>query len=114
SAILPKSFKKLLLAMKLTSIFLLLAFIQVSAKSDAQQVTFSEGNITLEKAFKVIHQQTKYNFLCTKKQLKESNKIKIDLNTLSLTEALNQIFKNQPFTYDIYNNTIVVKKVDNK
>src|SRR5690625_4519788 len=103
-------FKKWRLAMKLTTILILVAFTQISARSIAQTVTISRNNISLEKLFRDIHKQTGYNFLSTKEQLSDSRKVDINLKNVSLEDVLEHAFKNQPLTYKILNKTIVVKR----
>ena len=46
-----RGFIKTLLIMKLTAIILLAFCLQVSARSDAQNVSLSEKNVSLEKVF---------------------------------------------------------------
>ena len=51
---------KTLLVVKLTIILLTVAALHVSAKGTSQTVTFSGKDVTLEKVFNVIKQQTDY------------------------------------------------------
>lgn len=107
---LPGLSKRVLVIMKLAAFILLIAFTQISAKGLSQTVTISRQNISLAKIFRDIQRQTGYNFLCTKEQLSRSNKINIDLKNAPVKEVLDHVFKDQPLTYDILNNTIIVKK----
>ena len=54
--------RKKLLLMKFTTILLLAACLQVSARGLAQKITLSERNAPLEKILKQIHKQTGYQF----------------------------------------------------
>jgi len=96
--------------MKLTAFLLLVALMEVSAHGYSQTVSISEQNLTLARIFKDIHKQTGYNFLCTKEQLSNTSKINLDAKNLSLKEVLDFCFKDQPLTYTIINNTIIVKR----
>lgn len=101
--------KQIVLVMKLTTLLILIAVLQISAKSYSQTVTITRNNIPLGKIFRDIHKQTGYNFLCTEEQLSHSKKVDIDLKKASLKEVLDAAFKDQPLTYSILNNTIIVK-----
>jgi TonB-linked SusC/RagA family outer membrane protein len=101
--------KQIVLVMKLTTILILAAALQVSARGYSQTVTIARNNIALGKIFRDIHKQTGYNFLCTEEQLSHSKKVDIDLKAATLEEALNMVFKDQPLTYSIINKTIIVR-----
>lgn len=105
-----RGFIKTLLIMKLTAIILLAFCLQVSARSDAQNVSLSEKNVSLEKVFKSIKRQTGYDFWYETKLLDNGQKITIVVNNQPLTEVLNLCFKNQPFTWSIVGKIIVVKE----
>ena len=53
---------KTLLVMKLTAVLLIVACLQVSAKGNAQNISISQRNASLEKVFKEIHRKTGYQF----------------------------------------------------
>jgi len=108
---LPRS-SKILLVMKLATLFLFLAFMQVSANGLAQKVTLSGNNVSLKKVFHEIHKQTGYHFLCTKEQLTSSTKVDVKLKNVQLKNALKTIFEQQPLAYEIANRTIIVRKED--
>lgn len=101
---------KLLLDMKLTILLLLVACIQVSAKVEAQNITYTENNVSLEKVFKTIRAQTGYEFLYNTAMLENTKVGNIHFYKTPIKEALVDIFKGQPLAYIIIGNTIVVKK----
>lgn len=96
--------------MKLTVLFMLIACFQVSAHVEAQNITYSRRNVSLEKTFMVIHDQTGYEFLYNTNMLQAAKKMDLHFNHTPLKTALNEIFSDQPFTYDIVGKTIVVKE----
>ncbi|MGM9478746.1 TonB-dependent receptor [Pedobacter sp. GSP4] len=97
--------------MKLTILLLLVAFLHVNAASFAQKnITLNEKNASLQKVLKAIKNQSGYNLFFIQSDLKKANAVNIDVKDMPLTEALNQCFKNQPLTYSIQANTIVVKE----
>lgn len=107
---LPGRIFKIPLAMKLTAIFLLATCLQVSARSDAQRVTLAEKNAPLEKIFRSIKKQTGFVFFYDQQLLKEANPVTLNVRNTSLENALNLCFLNQPITYNIIGQTIVIKE----
>ena len=102
---------KILLSMKLTILLLFVAFLHVNAGSFAQKnITLNEKNASLQKVLKAIKNQSGYNVFFIQSDLKKANAVSIDIKDMPLAEALNQCFKNQPLTYSIQANTIVVKE----
>ncbi len=104
------TFSKIFLAMKWTTLLILVACLQVSAGVEAQQITYSKSNISFEKLFKVIRSQTGYEFLYNNTMLKEARMEQIDFDHTPLKEALDDVFRDQPLTYAIVGKTIVVKE----
>ena len=97
--------------MRLTAILLLAACLQVSARGYTQgKVSLSEKDATLDKVFKDLRKQTGYSFMYQKGMLTESKKITLDVQDASLEEVLQICFKDQPLTYSIISNLIVVQK----
>ena len=103
---------KIILAMKLTVIIIIAALTNVSAKSYSQIVTLHQKNTTVAKVLRSIEKQTGYHFLYDKQDVSKAGDINIEVANVSLEEALDQCFKNQPLTYKIFQQTIVVKKKD--
>src|SRR5699024_11371422 len=66
------SLSKIMLIMRLTTIILLVACMQVSATAFSQKVTVVGENISLKKVFKDIRKQTDYNFIYSNKTLKNA------------------------------------------
>jgi TonB-dependent starch-binding outer membrane protein SusC len=100
---------KTLLIMKMTAVLLLIASLQVFAKGNAQQVTLSEQNSSLQKVFKEIRRQTGYQFFYNTNLLDKARKVSITLKDAPLTAALDQLFTNQPLDYRIVDKIIVVR-----
>ncbi len=100
---------KTLLVMKLTIFLLTAVMVNVSARGLSQSVTFSGKNVSLEKVFSVIKQQTGYTFFYRPDLLKQDNKLSLEIRNLSLTQALDYCFKDQPFTYSITGQIITLE-----
>ena len=105
-----RSRNTILLAMKLTSILLLAAFLQVSAKSYTQVVTLNMQNAPLENVLKEIKRQTGYIFFYENGLLQPANPISITVNKSSIEQTLEACFKDQPFEYRIVKTTVFIKR----
>lgn len=96
--------------MKLTTLLLFAALMQVSAKnSNAQKITFTAKNTDIVKVFDQISDQSGYGFVITKSVIDHANKVTLSVKEVDLKEVLKMIFKNQPLEYSIDNNTVLVK-----
>ncbi|MCR8556464.1 TonB-dependent receptor [Mucilaginibacter sp. BJC16-A38] len=103
---------KILLAMKLTAVLVFAALLNVSAKTYSQNISIHQSNISVDKILKLIKKQTGYNYFYDEDAVAKTSKVNIDVNNASVEEALNLCFKNQPLTYRIFQQTIVVKAKD--
>lgn len=81
---------------------------QLSAKVYSQKISLAAQNITLEKALLSIEQQSGYYFLYKYNDIQKAKPVTVHFDNMSVTDALNQCLKGQPFTYSIENKTIVV------
>lgn len=98
------------LVMKFTIVLLLAACLQTRASVDAQNITFSKQQASLEDFFREIRKQTGYEFLYSNAMLTKAKKVDLEFNHTPLREALDKAFKDQPLVYVIMNKTIIVKK----
>lgn len=95
--------------MKLTTILMLFALLQVSAKGFGQ-ITLNEKNIALETVLQRIEQQTDYVFFY-KGKLKNTN-VNLNLKNVSLETALEACLKNLPLSYKVIRKTVVISPAD--
>lgn len=106
-----RNFTKIVMRINLILFFLTIGLINVYASSSyAQKVTLSVEKATLKEVFSKIRKQTAYNFLYTNKLIEKSEAITVDLKQVSVEEALIECFKNQPITYVLQGNNIVIKE----
>lgn len=106
----PKAgFFKLLLIMNFTAFFLLALGLQVSANAYTQSITLSESNVPLVKVFSAIKKQSGYTFAFTESMLAKGKSVTIHVSNEKLEKVLELCFKEQPFTYEIIDKTVVVK-----
>src|SRR5690606_30500559 len=96
--------------MRLLTFFMLLTCIQVNAAAMAQRVTLDVRNGRLVDVFDEIRKQSDVDFVYRDAQIKQANRVTINVRQMPITDALAVIFKNQPLTYKIENNTIVVQE----
>jgi TonB-linked SusC/RagA family outer membrane protein len=101
--------KKTWLIMKMTIVLLTIACFQVSAKGYTQSITLAVKNAPLEKVFKELKKQTGYDFWYETKLLRKAERVDIEVKNTSLKQALDECFRDQPFTYTIIDKIIVVK-----
>ncbi len=99
--------KKLLLVMKLTMFLFIIALVQVSAKGFSQ-ITLHEKNSSLETVMQQIKKQSGYTVFYDESVI--SGLISIDVNNVSVTDALDKCFLDLPITYKIVGNNILLKE----
>ena len=104
-----KGLTKTLRVMKLTAFILLTICMQASAKSFSQKVTLSAKDVPLENVIKNIKKQTGYSFFYNVDWLQKAKTVTIEVKDMDIEDALNIVFKDQPLTYRVINNTIVLK-----
>lgn len=95
--------------MKLTAIILLTVCMQVTAKSFSQKVTLSAKDALLENVIGNIKKQTGYSFFYNADWLQKAKTVTVDVKDMDIKEALNIVFADQPVSYSVINNTIVLK-----
>lgn len=89
--------------MRLTTIIILVTFMQVSATTFAQKVTLEYTNMSLKRIFKELKSQTGYNFLYTERQMANAKPVCIKVKDRGLSDVLAQIFTDQPLSYQMDN-----------
>jgi TonB-linked SusC/RagA family outer membrane protein len=99
---------KTLLIMKLTTIFLLLACLRISANGISQTVSLSGKNMPLVDIFSVIEKQTGYVVFYNYSALKKAKPVDINVKGMPLHSFLEKCFSNQPFKFIIEGKTILV------
>lgn len=99
---------KTALVMKLVLILTITACLQTTAGTKAQNITLSHKKAPLEKVLKDIRKQTAYRFVYTREELKKANPVTIDVHEKTITEVLALCFRDQPLTYSLIENFIVI------
>ena len=85
-----------------------IGLVQASASSYAQKVTLYMEKMPLSQVFKEIRKQTGYDFFYTDDMLNTSKPVTIHVKELDLPAVLNKCLVDQPLTYSIENNIILI------
>ncbi|MEO6730333.1 MAG: TonB-dependent receptor [Ferruginibacter sp.] len=102
-------FAKLLRIMKLTTFIMLTACLYAKADGYSQKISLSFQNVSVERLFKSITDQSGYNFLYTNKVVSHARPVSISVKNASVEEVLDACFRDQDLTYTIYEKTIIIK-----
>jgi TonB-linked SusC/RagA family outer membrane protein len=94
--------------MKLTGILILIACLHVSANGITQTINLSFENAPLETVLKDIEKQTGYTFFYRTNWVKQAKKVTVKANNLSLQQALELCFKEQPLEYSVSGKIITI------
>jgi len=105
-----RRFSKILLVMKLTTLIMVLAILQVSARSSAQKITFSQKKATVKQVFKEIKKQTGFDVFYLPEMFKADQTIDANFKDAPIKEIMDKVLIGQPLTYTIDENTIVINK----
>ncbi|MBO9635764.1 MAG: STN domain-containing protein, partial [Chitinophagaceae bacterium] len=90
--------------------FFFLSIHQVAANVQEQPITISLKNAPLETVFAEIRKQTGINFIYTKDLLQRTSKVSIDVHNESLQRVMELIMKDQPLSYTLLDEYVVIKK----
>jgi TonB-linked SusC/RagA family outer membrane protein len=93
--------KKTMLIMKLNFFLIVVFCMHVSAKGVSQDITLSLKESTLEKVLTGIKKQSSYHFFYNAQLLQAATPVSVQLNHVSLRQALEQTMAGQPFSWHI-------------
>jgi len=103
-------YHKILLIMRLTTVFLIASLVQVSAAGFAQKISLSRSNASLKSVIGELRKQSGYDFVYNDKVLGAARPISIQIKQMEFEQALEQIFKDQKLTYTIDSKTVIIKE----
>jgi TonB-linked SusC/RagA family outer membrane protein len=101
--------QKLLLVMKLTTLMLIIALAQVSAKGYSQKINLNEKNVLLVKVLESISVQSGCHFFYDADEV-DNTITSVIIKDGSIEDALKAAFKNNGFTYKILDKDNVLIK----
>ncbi|WP_207622447.1 TonB-dependent receptor [Niastella koreensis] len=96
--------------MKLIVLLMIVSLSRVSAEGFGQGITIHEKSASIPAILHNIEKQSKYNFFYEKADFPTSLKITVHFDHVPVETVLDECFKNQPVTYRIFQQTIVIKK----
>lgn len=108
-----KWLKKILFIMRLTVFFCLVCMCNLSANVHAQNIRFDlkMENATIEQVLNRISESTKLDFFYNNSRIDVYKKINVDLNNVSVEEALRAIFKGREVKFDVTDKFVVIHRV---
>jgi hypothetical protein len=96
--------------MRLTSILLLAAGLQVSARTLSQTVTFSGERVPLVKVFNEVKKQTGFLVAYNDQVLRSAKPVSISVKDEPVEKFMQKVLQDQPFEYTIEGNTIFIRR----
>lgn len=111
-----KNIKKPQLFLRRLTVFFLTALCVFCLQGEAfsQTVTIEKNAASIRDIFREIYKQTKRQFVYTDKVLEGAKPVDIHVKNATLDQALDVCFKNQPFTYVLSGDAIVVQRKEEK
>lgn len=94
--------------MRLTTLFVLMGCLHISAKSIAQTITLEARSYSLKEVFKVVRQQTNYKVVYNVRFLDGAKAVSISARQMPLQQFLKQALRDQDLHYSIEENTIFI------
>lgn len=101
---------KIMVVMRLTTILLTIALLQVSAHGLSQNVRFSGTNVPLSTVLTSVKEQTGVVFIYEMDLLKHARPVTLDIKDMPLKDFLTISLKDQPFHFSIKNQTVVISR----
>lgn len=105
---------KLSLTMKLTAFLMVIASLQISAKTFSQKITLSVKNTPLREVLQEIRKQSGYKLVYNTDLLQKSRPVSISVQDATINETLYQAMSNQPFQFEIEGNIILINPLSPK
>jgi TonB-linked SusC/RagA family outer membrane protein len=105
---------KLLKIMKLTIILLFIGILQIHATAYSQTFTFNEPNATVKQMFKQVEKTGKYTIFYRLDQVKLDQKVDVEAKDASIETVMKQILHNQQLGFQVMDNVIVIKPLNEK
>lgn len=108
--------KQTLRIMKLTSLFILMAFLQVSASvysQNAKMKYIKASNQSIVDVLKTIEEETNFTFLYNRANVDVDQKVNLNLEFSDIEKALDRLLKGTNIKYRSFNNSYVLYSDDN-
>lgn len=92
-----------------TLLFVLLCFHLHARQAEPANITLTVKNASVEQVFKEIKKQSGYGFVYPSGILSWMHKVTFTATKASFRQVLDQLFKDQPFTYTVIDKVVVIK-----
>jgi TonB-linked SusC/RagA family outer membrane protein len=96
----------------MTTFFILVVCMQASARGFSQKVTLSFKNVPLSRVLNEISRQTGVSVIYKEDAFTSTVSVTIHVRNSTVEEALAACLKDQPFTYRIEGNSILIQEID--
>lgn len=97
--------------MKWLPVLLFAAILHIHPVASGQEISLHLINAPIQQAFDEIQRQSGISFLYTERLLQISKPLNINIDHVSLSEALAACFEGQPLSYRIVNHTVTVMEI---
>jgi len=97
--------------MKITAFLIFIALMQIYALSFGQKITLKQKEASLEKVLSLVRKQSNYNFLYTTDAIKKAKPVTIDVKDANIDVVLALCFKDQPLSYSVIDEVVVIKEI---
>ncbi len=106
--------KKLMLIMRLTILFIAFSILSTSASvySQSTRLTVKMKNSRIANVFDEIEQQSEFYFFYNRDNFNDNKLVTVDFEGKTIESILNQLLKDEPFTYEIIDRNILIKKTE--
>ena len=96
---------------KLTTLLILISFMQISAEVHAQagKLDLKVKNVSILQVFEEIEDNSKYRFFYDNDQVDLTKKVSIDTKQEELANVLKELFKGTDLTYQVKDRLILVQ-----
>lgn len=89
---------------------LLMVAVCCTVKAAGQDITLQVSKQSLKEVIKEIGTQSGKSFIFNDEDLRNASPVTVNLKKAPLSAALKEVFKNQPFRYELKGNSVIVKK----
>src|ERR1700681_2608167 len=89
----PGRYRTYFQAMKLTALILLVACMQLSARTVGQNVTLSLKNAPMKEVFREIHRQSGIDIIVNESVLDKTGKVTLAVKDMPVSDVLNLCFR---------------------
>lgn len=101
--------KKILLAMKITSLLLIVSLLQINAAVNSQtRISLKAENATIKQVFAEIEKVSEFRFLYHDGITDLNKQISLNIDKENITDVLNQLFSDTHSSYKVLENNLIV------